>query len=126
FDEDRSPCCSMAVEERAMTIIEAGQGQPLAVQVGLLVQTLRALACLHRHGIIHRDLKPENVVVVADQVKVLDFGLSVYRDAVEARDGQCAGTVPYMAPEVLRGEPVTDRTDLYALGTIAYDLYVGA
>ncbi|PYO40062.1 MAG: serine/threonine-protein kinase PknK [Gemmatimonadetes bacterium] len=126
FDEDRMPFFTMDLEENALTIIEAGQGQPLAVQVDLLVQTLRALAYLHRHGIIHRDLKPENVVVVADQVKVLDFGLSVYRDAVEARDGQCAGTVPYMAPEVLRGEPVTDRTDLYALGLIAYELFVGA
>ena len=125
FDQDRMPFFTMDLEENALTIVEAGHGQPLAVQVDLLVQTLRALVYLHRHGIIHRDLKPGNVIVVDDQVKVLDFGLSIYHDAVETRDGQWAGTLLYMAPEVLRGDPVTHRADLYALGMIAYELFVG-
>jgi tetratricopeptide (TPR) repeat protein len=126
FDEDRMPFFAMDLEENAQPIIAAGQGQPLAVQVDLLVQVLRALVYLHRHGIIHRDLKPANVVVVHDLVKVLDFGLSVYREALEAQSGAWVGTFPYMAPEVLRGEPVTHRADLYALGMIAYELFVGA
>src|SRR2546429_4090333 len=109
FDQDRMPFFTMDLEENALTIVEAGHGQPLAVQVDLLVQTLRALVYLHRHGIIHRDLKPGNVIVVDDQVKVLDFGLSIYHDAVETRAGHWAGTVLYMAPAVLPGDPVTHR-----------------
>src|SRR5215475_12674592 len=79
FGEDREPYLVMDLEEHASTILEAGRGEPVAVQAELLVQTLRALLYLHRVGIIHRDLKPENVLVVRGQVKVLDFGLSVHR-----------------------------------------------
>ena len=74
---------------------------------------------------IHRDLKPENVVVVDGQVKVLDFGLSVRRrdDAVEGEG--CAGTLAYMAPELLQGAPASERSDLYAVGVIAHELFTG-
>ena len=77
FDGNGHPYFSMDQAENALTIIEAGANQPIAVQIELLVQTLRALAYLHRHGIIHRDLKPANIVVTGGQVKVLDLGLSV-------------------------------------------------
>jgi serine/threonine protein kinase len=100
FDEDQQPYFTMDLEENASTILEAGEGQPLAVQIELLVQTLRALLYLHRHGVIHRDLKPENIVVVKDQVKVLDFGLSVRRDGASAGGTDWAGTWLYMAPEI--------------------------
>ncbi len=126
FDEDRMPFLAMDLEENAHTIIEAGQGQPLAVQADLLAQLLRALVYLHRHGIIHRDLKPDNVLVVGGVVKVLDFGLSVYRDAVASQRGAWAGTLSYMAPEALRLEPVFPQTDFWAAGIIAYELFVGA
>jgi eukaryotic-like serine/threonine-protein kinase len=124
FDTDRMPFFAMDLEENAVTIIDAGRGRPLLMQVDLLVQTLRALAYLHRHGILHRDLKPENVVVVDGQVKVLDFGLSAYLDSIEPA-GDWVGTFPYMAPEILRGDPVTARTDIHALGMIAYELLTG-
>jgi len=125
FDDDRQPYFTMDLEENARTIIEAGTDRPLAVQVELLVQTLRAIVYLHRQGIIHRDLKPENIVVVGDRVKVLDFGLSIDRHTAGAADVEFAGTVSYMAPELLRGEPPSERTDLYAIGMIAYELFAG-
>ncbi|HLY38816.1 MAG TPA: AAA family ATPase [Candidatus Binatia bacterium] len=124
FDHDRQPYFTMRLEENASTLVAAGVGEPIAVQVELLVQILRALLYLHRHGIIHRDLKPENVLVVDGQVKVLDFGLSVHRIDAAAREG-CAGTLAYMAPELLRGEPASERSDLYAVGLIAHELFTG-
>jgi tetratricopeptide (TPR) repeat protein len=125
FDESGLPYFTMDLQEDARTIVEAGTGQPLAVQVELLVQTLRALIYLHRHGIIHRDLKPENVLVVRDHVKVLDFGLSFSRDTAAEEAATFAGTVRYMAPEMLRLEPPSERSDLYAVGMIAYELFTG-
>ena len=126
FDADGMPFFTMDLEENAVTIIDAGRGRPLLAQVDLLVQTLRALAYLHRHGIVHRDLKPDNVVVVDGRVKVLDFGLSAYVDTLETAGGDWVGTFPYMAPEILRGGAATARGDLHALGMIAYELLTGA
>lgn len=125
FDDQQRPYYTMDYLEGARTLIEAGRDQPLAAQVDLVVQALRALAYLHRRGIIHRDLKPANILV-QDQVKVLDFGLSVQRGAEAAERRQSVGTLPYMAPEVLRGEPAGERSDLYALGLVAYELFAGA
>jgi tetratricopeptide (TPR) repeat protein len=125
FDEARQPYLVMDLAENALTILEAGADRSLAVQVDLLVQTLRALAYLHRCGILHRDLKPDNILVVGDRVKVLDFGFSITRKAVEAGDADWAGTPAYMAPEVLRGEAPSEHSDLYAVGMIAYELFTG-
>ncbi len=125
FDAEGEPYFTMDLRESARTIVEAGAEQPLSVQVELLVQTLRALAYLHRHGIVHRDLKPENVLVVDGQVKVLDLGLSILAGAGAGRTDELTGTLPYMAPEMLRGEPVSPQSDLYAVGTMALELLSG-
>lgn len=124
FDEDHRPYFTMDLLENAQTILGAGQNQPLAVQVAYLVQTLQALAYLHRRGVLHRDLKPENVLIVGDQVKVLDFGLSVV--ARQADDmGSTSGTLAYMSPEALRGDIISEASDLYSVGMIAYELFAG-
>jgi tetratricopeptide (TPR) repeat protein len=108
----------MDLLENAQTIIEAGRNQPIETQVGLLVQMLQALHYLHRHGILHRDLKPANVLVVDGQVKVLDFGLATTKDS----ENEVAGTLAYMAPEILQGQIVTQSSDLYAVGMIAFEV----
>lgn len=122
FDTAGFPFFTMELQEGARTIVEAGMDQPLAVQVNMLVQLLQALAYLHRRGIIHRDLKPSNVLVADDQVKVLDFGVSTARGAAS---GTLAGTIAFMAPELLGQEPASERSDLYAAGVIAYELFAG-
>lgn len=126
FALDGQPYLTMDLEENARTLIDAGRGEPLAVQVELLAQVLRALVYLHRHRIIHRDLKPDNILVVGQHAKVLDFGLSIYREAAETEGPRASGTLAYMAPEVLRGEPPSERCDLYAVGMIAYELLTGS
>ncbi len=111
-------------------------GLPAARVLNLLIPLADALAAAHAKGVVHRDLKPANVMVTADdRVKVLDFGLAKRAPGSDPRHtdasaplsmaGELFGTVPYMAPEQLFGEHVDARTDLYALGLVAFELLAG-
>jgi serine/threonine protein kinase/tetratricopeptide (TPR) repeat protein len=124
FDEQRQPYFTMTLVDDARTLREAGYNQPLPRKIELIIQLLQALVYLHRRGIIHRDLKPENVLVTAEgQVKVLDFGLA-QAGRRHATDPY-AGTLRYMAPEVLRGEVPDTSADLYSVGVMAFELLTG-
>ena len=93
----------------------------------VLLQTLAALDHAHRQGIVHRDIKPENLMITPEgMVKVTDFGLArAYADAQITEAGTVTGTVQYLSPEQLQGEPADPRTDLYALGIVAFELLTG-
>ncbi len=96
--------------------------------VEVLIQMLAALEHAHRHGIVHRDVKPENVLVTPEgQVKVADFGLAraFAESRVSQAPGTVTGTVQYLAPEQIQGDPADPRTDLYATGIVAYELLTG-
>ena len=123
FSNDLQPYYTMELLESAQNILEVGQSLHEEDQVQLLIQVLQALSYLHRRDIIHRDLKPDNVLVVDGQVKVLDFGLAVAQDHLQASSERIAGTLAYMAPEVLQGQPATVASDMYAVGVIAYELF---
>lgn len=126
FDAERKPFFSMTLLQDAQKITEAGSKQPLEKQIDLLIQMLQALAYLHRRGILHRDLKPANVMVVEDQIKVLDFGLSQQATPDSGSvSPTTAGTFAYMAPELLQDVPATTASDLYAFGMIAYEVFAG-
>ena len=101
-------------------------------------QVLEALRAAHCAGIVHRDLKPQNIMVRFDgYVKVLDFGLakqlptarSALRETVASSDasvpGQIVGTVAYMSPEQIQGHPVDQRSDLFAIGIILFEMLTG-
>jgi len=100
------------------------------------LQIADALAHAHARGLVHRDLKPENVMVTPEgRIKILDFGLAVVgvqhdasaRDATLTHALTIQGTVPYMSPEQLAGDPahIDARCDVYALGVIGYELLAG-
>lgn len=127
FDDEQQPYFTMELLENAQTVLDASRDLSVEQRVTLIVQMLQALDYLHRREILHRDLKPANVLVVDNQIKMLDFGLSVMRDHVaqdEAED-TTAGTLTYMAPEILMGHSATERSDLYAVGMMAYELLAG-
>lgn len=122
FDEFKQPFFSMRLLENAKNILILGRERPLAGKIDLLVQLLQALSYLHRRGLLHRDLKPANVLVENEEVvKVLDFGLA----AEDAEGKEIAGTLAYLAPEVLRHNTPTTAADLYAVGVIAYEMFAG-
>ncbi len=134
-------------------VMELLEGQTLKYYIGkkpfnttwLLdvgVQIANALDAAHAKGIVHRDIKPANLFVTSHgPVKVLDFGLAkllrplasrVSTDAtgvdtatLSTEAGLLVGTVGYMAPEQLEGQPVDPRTDLYALGLVMYEMATG-
>ncbi len=101
--------------------------------IAISLQIAAALEEAHEHGIVHQDLKPSNIMVTPKgQAKVLDFGLARLLDAdggaeltatLTQTDG--AGTLPYMAPEQLRGDAVDSRTDIFATGVVLYEMITG-
>jgi predicted Ser/Thr protein kinase len=99
---------------------------PRAEVAQILEQVCAALEAAHQEGVVHRDLKPGNIMIDAGgKVTVMDFGLA--RDlqgAASVRSGPI-GTPAYWAPEQARGDETTFRTDLYAVGVVAYELFVG-
>ena len=102
--------------------LEPGQVLEVALPV------LAALDHAHGHGIVHRDIKPENILIARDgTVKVADFGLArAYADSyISQAEGTVTGTVQYLAPEQIQGEPADPRTDLYALGVVMFELLTG-
>ncbi|HVE71015.1 MAG TPA: protein kinase [Thermoanaerobaculia bacterium] len=109
---------------------------PLRRAVGWSLQILRGLAAAHGRGIVHRDLKPANLFVLADgSVKILDFGLAkVTEHSRPATDdttvriseaGTVLGTIGYMAPEQIRGEPADARSDIFSFAVVLYELLTG-
>jgi serine/threonine-protein kinase len=97
--------------------------------VSIVSDVLAALEHAHAQGIVHRDIKPENIMVRASDgaVKVADFGLArAFADSrVSQAPGTVTGTVQYLAPEQIEGMPADPRTDLYATGTVLYELLTG-
>ncbi len=96
------------------------------------------LGAAHGKGVVHRDIKPSNIFLCSDgRVKILDFGLAATHEAVESEaetgslqapltcKGTVMGTVGYMSPEQVRGEPADHRTDIFALGCVLYEMLTG-
>lgn len=136
-DEGRPVLVMEIVEGEPLSAVIPKEGLPIETVVRYGEQLADALAHAHAHGIIHRDLKPANIVVTPDgRAKVLDFGIArqmraadlaaVTQDHTALTDaGSIAGTLRYLAPDVLAGQPADARSDIWALGVVLYEMATG-
>jgi Tol biopolymer transport system component/predicted Ser/Thr protein kinase len=138
--EDRGAPYIVSELLEGQTLRERIRSGPLSSRkaIDYALQVARGLAAAHEKGIVHRDLKPENLFITNDErVKILDFGLAkltrpegdVGEDAptvqVNTEPGQIMGTVGYMSPEQVRGKPADHRSDIFAFGSILYEMLSG-
>ena len=150
YSFEEIPSSSSSSPSRRVLVMELLEGEtlrarldagpvPLKEALDLALQAARALSAAHRKGVVHRDLKPENLFVTKDgHLKILDFGLA-RRDAPAGRNGLTGaatatrhtepgavmGTVGYMSPEQVRGEPADARSDLFSLGAVLFEMLAG-
>lgn len=126
--DGRSFLAAAYVPGRSLQDAVRGDG-PLAVPevVRVVGEIAAALDALHEQGLVHRDIKSANILLDESGTAMLtDFGLAKGRAyTVLTRPGQVMGTLDYLAPELIRGQPATPSTDLYALGCVAFECAAG-
>jgi non-specific serine/threonine protein kinase len=139
-------------EGRTFAVMELLEGQTLSARkrkspldwqtsLNIAIAVADGLAAAHRRGVIHRDLKPDNIFLTSDgRVKIVDFGLARFEakpttagtdlgapvtELLQTQTGVVMGTLTYMSPEQVRGEPTDARTDVFAFGCVLYELLNG-
>jgi predicted Ser/Thr protein kinase len=104
-------------------LLRAGEPMLLAEALEVMVQVCRGLQFAHDRGIVHRDIKPSNIRVLDDgTAKIMDFGIAKLGASGITKTGMMVGTVHYMSPEQIRGQPLDGRSDVFSLGVILYEL----
>jgi serine/threonine protein kinase len=134
IDPQGLPYLSMEyVQGELLTAWADAQRLDIRARLRLFLQVLEAVQYAHERQVIHRDLKPSNILVTnAGQVRLLDFGVATLLD-----DGEVAGSTPlttvyghaltpiYASPELIRGDPITAKSDIYSLGVVLFELLTG-
>ncbi|MGA3343284.1 MAG: serine/threonine-protein kinase [Terracidiphilus sp.] len=111
------------------SILNQDRELPIDRAVKLTLAICDALDYMHKHGVVHRDLKPENIMVdEQDRIKLIDFGIAMKEDArrlTYAGPSPLLGTPDYISPEQVKGQRGDQRSDIYALGIMLYEMLTG-
>jgi eukaryotic-like serine/threonine-protein kinase len=100
---------------------------PIDVVVEIVFKCAKALHYAHSRGVIHRDIKPSNILFTQDgDVRIIDFGIALVADSEVSRIEGIAGSPSYMSPEQVQSHDLTNRSDLYSLGAVMYELLTGS
>jgi len=117
------------VEGRLLrSILNEERKLPIERAVRLTLEICDALDTMHKHGVVHRDLKPENIMVgEGDRIKIIDFGIAMKEDArrLTFTDISLLGTPDYISPEQVKGQRGDQRSDIYSLGAMLYEMLTG-
>ncbi|MDZ4201365.1 MAG: serine/threonine-protein kinase [Gallionella sp.] len=108
-------------------LLDEGQRLPVAQVIDYAMQVAQGLAYAHEHGIVHRDVKPANIMVVRDGlVKITDFGIArMASSTVRTQVGIVLGSPKYMSPEQVLGKSIDQRSDIFSLGVMLYEMLTG-
>ncbi len=108
-------------------ILDDGRHLPVDQVLDLVAQVARGLAYAHENGVVHRDVKPANIMVVRDDhVKITDFGIArMATSAVRTQTGMVLGSPKYMSPEQVMGKKIDQRSDVFSLGVMLYEMLAG-
>ncbi|MGQ0587537.1 MAG: serine/threonine-protein kinase, partial [Gammaproteobacteria bacterium] len=104
------------------------QGRLSAHEAGTIaMQIADGLAFAHEHGVVHRDIKPANIMLLrGDRVKIMDFGIArMQASDIKTQTGVLLGTPKYMSPEQVAGRPLDERSDIFSLGCVLYEMWTG-
>ena len=120
----------ITLKERMVNARAAGSALSLSETISIVQQVAAALDHAHAHGLVHRDVKPANILLRGDtggrEAILTDFGIAKILEGVQlTTTGMSMGTPDYMAPEQVHGEPVSARTDVYALGIVLFEMLTG-
>jgi serine/threonine protein kinase len=106
---------------------KADDALPVDVVVEVIFKCAKALHYAHSRGVIHRDIKPSNILYTQEgDVRIIDFGIALVADSDLSRIEGIAGSPSYMSPEQVQGKELTNRSDLYSLGAVMYELLTGS
>jgi hypothetical protein len=107
-------------------LLRSGEPLLLPEKLDIIAQVCRGLHYAHERHVIHRDIKPSNIRLLDDgSVKIMDFGIAKLANTTLTRTGMMVGTVHYMCPEQIQGQPIDGRSDVFSVGVILYELLAG-
>ena len=115
------------VQGQDLSVMMQQGGMSMTTKASLIMQACKGLAFAHKNGVIHRDIKPANLLIDDEgNLKVLDFGIALLKNAGQPKDDEVVGTPDYMSPEQLN-EPdkVSALSDVYSIGAVMYHLFTG-